>query len=264
MARLSPSSLAGGLLLVLAGCTGSSSDTYRPQDVGRVMETTPGRVLASREVKISGTSSGLGTVAGGVSGAFIGSSVGSKSGNTTGAVIGALAGIAGAALGYAAEELLTSRSGVEYTIETTDGRVLTVAQNRSSGEPMLPPGTPVVVQMGGSYSRVVPDQTAALPPAGAPSAAGRPASPSYEPPTAATTPRGGEASEPLYSPSPVPEARPSATAGRPSRRAEAAGGGGDARDWVNPDTVPVGRGAAGGATTGGTSAPPVTTGAPAY
>lgn len=191
--------LAGALAIALGGCASNSADTYSSSEVGRVIETASGTVISSREVNISGSRSGMGAAAGGATGAVVGATSFSGGG---GAVAGVLMGIAGAVIGGLAEEMLTSRSGVEYTIETNDGRVVSVVQNAGDDEAPLPAGTPVRVQWGTDYARVTPDVTAAP--------AGRPA-----PPPAAET--GGGA--------------PAETGGGiPAEPAD---------DWVNPDEVPL-------------------------
>ncbi len=195
-----PIAAAALIAVALAGCANPSATTYTRQDVGRVMESTPGTVVKARTVEIAGESSGLGAAATGIAAGTIGAStIGSGSGSV---VAGALLGLVGVVVGTIAEEMLTSRTGVEYTVETADGRMLTVIQNAEDGEP-LPPGTPVQVQFGGQYTRVIPDAPAAGPVTTAPEA----------PPPAAAAPAPGERA--------------------PGTGAPASGG----RDWVNPDEV---------------------------
>ena len=43
-----------GLLLLLISCVDKKSSVYNPDEVGKVMPTTPGTVLASRKILISG------------------------------------------------------------------------------------------------------------------------------------------------------------------------------------------------------------------
>lgn len=159
------------LLLVVAGCATSTRDTYMEQDVGRVMETTRGTVVAARDVSIRGESSGLGPTIGGASGGIVAAStIGSGDGSVVAGVLGGLVGIA---VGYMAEDAIRGRDGTEYTIETEDGRIVTLVQNRE--DQTIPAGTPVMVQWGTEYSRVVPLQGAAAPAAYGPGASSAPA-----------------------------------------------------------------------------------------
>lgn len=215
---------AGLAAMLLAGCGSSNRNTYSSADVGKVIETTPGRVVAAREVKISGERSGLGTIGGGVAGIAIGSSVGRKSGSTTGAVVGTAAGLLGALVGTLAEEMLSSRSGIEYTVQTGDGRMITVVQNRESGEVVLPPGSPVMVQWGGGYSRVLPDQSFG-------------AAAAYGSPPAAPAAGGGTAAGGLAAP---PAGAPAGEGMRGGAPAVPPSGGRAPGDWINPDTLPAG------------------------
>ena len=153
---------AGVVVLTLAGCA-SSMDTYSRQDVGRVIETTPGTVVSSRPVNITGKRSGLGAAAGGATGGVIGAT---SFGGSGGAVAGVLLGIAGAVAGTLAEEAITSDEGYEYTIQTDDGRVVTVVQRAEGETPPIGAGTPVRVQWGADYARVIPIAGTTPPPAG--------------------------------------------------------------------------------------------------
>ncbi len=142
-----------GVLLVAAGCSTPSSGTYNVADVGQPIETAEGTVVSSRVVDIAGNSTGVGPIAGGAVGATgVGLALGSGSASTLGAVLG---GLLGAGLGYLAEERMRSGEGVEYVVEMADGRTVTLVQNMEDSEPPLPNGTPVLVQMGAYYSRVI-------------------------------------------------------------------------------------------------------------
>jgi hypothetical protein len=78
--------------------------------------------------------------------------IGSGSGSTLAAVLG---GLLGAGAGYLAEQRLKSREGIEYVLQMDDGRTITLIQNREAKEQPLPDGTPVLVQIGSRYSRVL-------------------------------------------------------------------------------------------------------------
>ncbi len=159
--------LVGVTVLALAGCGHSTSSTYEAADVGRTIETTRGQVVSSRPVDIAGESNVVGPAAGaalggaGAAGAF-------GSGWIT--IIGA---VVGAGAGYAAQQIGNSRDGIEYIVQMEDGRTVTLVQNKASGEVAIANGTPVLVQISGKYTRVVPDPRSDAPrplPAGAPAA----------------------------------------------------------------------------------------------
>ena len=144
--------LCAGLLLPTA-CASPSSNTYSVADVGRTIETAPATVVSSRVVQIKGESTGYGSLAGAAGGATIaGSTIGSGSGSTIAAILG---GIIGLGAGYLAEERLREDEGSEYVLQMEDGRLVTVVQNREEAEEPVPDGTPVLVQQGGLYSRVI-------------------------------------------------------------------------------------------------------------
>ena len=132
--------------LLVAGCSAASTTpAYDAAEVGQPIETTEGQVIASRVVEIEGDSTGTGPFAGGAAGG----------------ILGPLGFLAGAGLGYATEQWLRGGEGLEYLVETADGRTLTIVQERAGGEPPLPTGTPVLVQMGALATRVVAPAAAA-------------------------------------------------------------------------------------------------------
>ena len=141
-------------LFILTACSTESTNTYKANDVGSIIETSEATVLNSRVVNIEGgDNSGAGAVAGGAVGATSGYVIaGSGSGRGLGVVLGA---VLGAATGYLAEESVRSREGIEYVVRMNDGRVVTLVQNREENEEPLPNGAPVLVQYGDDYTRVI-------------------------------------------------------------------------------------------------------------
>ena len=129
-----------GAALLVAGCsTASTTPSYDAAEVGWPIETTEGRILASRVVAIAGDGTGTGPVAGAM----------------VGGILGPLGFLAGAGLGYLTEQRLHGGAGLEYLVATADGRTVTVVQERAGEEQPLPAGTPVLVQMGALATRVV-------------------------------------------------------------------------------------------------------------
>ncbi len=142
--------------LVLGACAYPSSDTYDAVDVGRTIETTEASVVSSRVVKITGETNAIGPAAGGVAaaattGAFV------KGRNTN--LLALLAGLVGAGAGYVAQKELNDREGIEYVLKMDDGRTVTLVQNREGDEEPLADGAPVLVQLNGRYTRVIPNPT---------------------------------------------------------------------------------------------------------
>lgn len=155
-------------VLALAGCGHSTSSTYESADVGRTIETTRGQVISSRPVNIAGETNVVGPAAGAALG---GAGAAGATGSGWITIIGA---VVGAGVGYAAQQFADSRDGIEYIVQMEDGRTVTLVQNKESGEVPLANGTPVLVQISGKYTRVVPDPRSDLTrpvPAGAPAPA---------------------------------------------------------------------------------------------
>jgi outer membrane lipoprotein SlyB len=178
---------AAALVLLTAGCSSPTSSRYDSGDVGQIIETSEGTVLSSRIVEVKGgENSGYGAVAGGAAGATTGYvTVGGGKGSGLVALLG---GIIGAGVGHLAEDSARTREGIEYLVRLDDGRVVTLVQNRDGEEAPLQNGTPVLIQYGNDYTRVV-EKPAVLdgtPPGGA-APAGKwqnPDAPPAQPPAA--------------------------------------------------------------------------------
>lgn len=136
---------------LLGACATSTSDTYTAEDVGKVISTAEGTVVSSREVEIEGETGPVGALAGGAAGGAAGYGLSGGGGAIT--VLGALVG---AGVGYLVESGVNDREGIEYVIQMDDGRVVTLVQNKESGEEApIQNGAPVLVQYGDSYTRIV-------------------------------------------------------------------------------------------------------------
>ncbi len=147
---------------LLGGCAKNISSTgYSEDEIGAVKQTYRGVVLNIRNVQVNGSDSlsdnTMGLVGGGVGGALLGSQLGKGRGSVVGGVLGAVAGAVGGAM---LEKKLKEQDGVEYTVELSSGRVMTIVQGP---EPRLQPGQAVLVMVGSKgRSRVVADQSGGM------------------------------------------------------------------------------------------------------
>ena len=143
-------------MLLLASGANPSQNTYNDTDVGHNAVILFGTVISERPVDIKGTNTGggagLGMLAGGVAGSTIGRGNGSVLGVLGGAVIG---GIAGAM----AEQAAKDRQGIEYIITfALTGQTQSIVQNIAKTDTPIAEGECVMVQMQGTYQRVLPDR----------------------------------------------------------------------------------------------------------
>jgi outer membrane lipoprotein SlyB len=147
---------AVGLLLtgmVLTSCEFSTQNRYNYADVGQATVVQFGTVLASRPVQITGENSGAGALLGAGGGAAAGAQFGRSGGNVAAALGGAAIG---AVVGFAAEQALSNRNGIEYTITLSNGKTITIAQNQDAKDAVFNVGDRVMVQVSGTYQRVLP------------------------------------------------------------------------------------------------------------
>ena len=161
------------LALLASGCASPTSSRYDAGDVGQIIETSEGTVVSSRIVEIKGgENSGYGAAAGGATGATAGHVA--TSGTSSSGLVAVLGAVIGAGIGYLAENSARSREGIEYMVRMDDGRIVTLVQNREEEEAPMLAGTPVFVQYGSDYIRIV-EKPAALygPPPGAAAPGGR-------------------------------------------------------------------------------------------
>lgn len=144
----------------MGGCAKEiGSDTYSDAEAGAVKQTYRGTIISARRVKVQGQDklqdNTLGLIGGGLAGGILGSQIGKGRGSTVGMVAGAGAGALGGAL---AQKALSKQEGMEYAVELTSGRVMTVVQGP---QPELQVGQAVLVMVGDKgRSRVVADQSA--------------------------------------------------------------------------------------------------------
>jgi outer membrane lipoprotein SlyB len=144
---------AATALLLVSGCVNSSKNTYEGRDVGRMIDTTEATVVSSRVVNIKDESKGYGPLAGAAVGG-LGAGLAANANHNVG-LIAALGALAGAGVGYFAEQWGRSHDGIEYTVRTQDGRVMTLVQNKDSSETPIPAGKAVLVQHAATYTRII-------------------------------------------------------------------------------------------------------------
>jgi outer membrane lipoprotein SlyB len=127
-----------GASYVLAGCASSRSNlpVYDPQQVGTVLRTEKGEVVAVRDVLIKPL-----PASGGSTGGVVGGAVGrSAATGNPGSIAGAVGAVIGSAIGSKSDE----RPAEEITIVMEGGHTIVIVQERN-GEPPLAPGEKVSV-----------------------------------------------------------------------------------------------------------------------
>jgi outer membrane lipoprotein SlyB len=137
------------LAALLAGCASSNSGGTYSRDQTRQVQTVKMGVIESvRNVKIEGTSSGVGVGTGAVVGGVAGSAMGGGKGKILTTVIGA---VAGGLAGSAIEEKTTGKDGLELTVKLDSGTLLAIVQE---ADEQFHPGDRVRVLEGGGVTRV--------------------------------------------------------------------------------------------------------------
>lgn len=130
-----------------------SQNRYDHHAVGQQTELEYGKVIAVKEVAITGENTGMGTAAG----IAAGSAAGYQFGNGNGQLAGLVAGmIIGGIAGHIAEQELAERRGYEYIIKI-DGakKPRSIVQNQHKDDVVFQKGDRVMVQISGSYQRVM-------------------------------------------------------------------------------------------------------------
>lgn len=134
-------------LAVLAGCESTSTPSrpvYSASQTGQMITQEKGLVLAVEEVLIQAPTSPYQTGAGQQIGSAVGRGV--ATGNPI-AVVGAMGGIMGGKAGAT----LDNQIGDKITVQTDDGKMVTIVQARDKAQPIMP-GERVVIEVGGAAS----------------------------------------------------------------------------------------------------------------
>lgn len=144
--------------LALTACGQPSQNTYNEADIGHNAVILYGIVKSVRPVDIKAQTTGVGAVAGAGAGAIGGSYLGRGGGSLIGLIGGAvIGGIAGAV----AEQQLENRQGIEYIIQFVSYPTQSIVQNIAKDDKPIAVGQCVMVQMNGTYQRILPDDNTA-------------------------------------------------------------------------------------------------------
>jgi outer membrane lipoprotein SlyB len=145
----------GVALLLLTACAQPGQSQYGFADVGHATIVEYGVIEDERQVAITGQNSGTGATVGVAGGALAGSAFGQGRGTLGTMLIGAvIGGIAGAA----AEQSMSDRIGIEYTIDLDNGKTITIVQNIKKEDRPLEIDQRCMVQISGQYQRVLPSR----------------------------------------------------------------------------------------------------------
>ena len=146
------------IFIILFGCIDKKSSIYNPEEVGIIMDTTPGIIITSRKVIIAGLKKDT---------QYWGAAIGATlAGATTYGLTGGdnvleeaaivIAVIGGAMAGTAIEEMRNKSDGVEYTINTNMGDTVVVVQAISKESEIISDGSKInIVRSNDGYIRVV-------------------------------------------------------------------------------------------------------------
>jgi outer membrane lipoprotein SlyB len=140
-------------LLVLTCCSPQGQSRYNYDEVGQISVVEFGTIISARQVDITGKNTGTGAVLGGTAGGLVGSAIGKGGGNAA-AIVGGL--VIGAVAGAVAEQAMANHVGLEYTILLRNGKVITLVQDQEKKDRVFQPNERVMVQVSGSYERVLP------------------------------------------------------------------------------------------------------------
>jgi outer membrane lipoprotein SlyB len=143
-------------LLLLAACApNQGQNRYNQAEIGKATELDFGKIIAVKPVAITGENSGVGQGAGIAAGAVAGYQVGNGNGQLAGMVAGA---IIGGIIGHIAEQEAREQVGYEYIIKI-DGekKARSIVQYQNKEDVVFKKGDRVMVQVSGSYQRVMPE-----------------------------------------------------------------------------------------------------------
>jgi outer membrane lipoprotein SlyB len=140
--------------VILSSCAPHRpTSSYSREQMGRTATVMQGVIVAMREVRISGTSSGLGAATGAAGGGVAGSYIG---GDARANVLGAIGGaVIGGIVGAAVERAATEAGAIEFIIKQDNGQLFAVVQ---TNEETLAVGENVLI-LRSDRVRVIRDRT---------------------------------------------------------------------------------------------------------
>ena len=139
------------MISLLGACVSNlSGEAYTKEEARKVQRVKLGTVENHRLVIIEGDQQ-IGGAAGTIAGGIAGSTVGDGRGSHLAAIAGA---VVGAAIGTRAEEKMTRKQGIEYTVRLDSGQLIAIVQQLNENETPLEKGTRVQV-ISGENTRVV-------------------------------------------------------------------------------------------------------------
>lgn len=151
-------------ILSLMACQQPGQNVYDEKDLGRSSLVVFGRVITERPITIKRETTGAGATAGAAAGAVGGSAVGGGRGALLMLIAGA---VVGGVAGHYTEQGLLNDNGIEYTIKTSNpGKefrsIISIAQNVSKNDTPIAIGSCVMIQISGTYQRVLPQPDESL------------------------------------------------------------------------------------------------------
>ena len=147
------------IIMIFSACAPlQPTSSYSREQMGRTATVMKGVVLALRDVKVSGTESGLGATVGATSGGVAGSYIG---GDTRAHILGAIGGaLVGGIAGAAAERAATKAGAMEFIIEQDNGQLIAIVQ---TNEESIAVGESVLI-LRSDRVRVIKDRTKSVSP----------------------------------------------------------------------------------------------------
>ena len=135
-------------LSTFVGCQSSNSGVVFGHDEAlHAQSISTGTVTDVRAGVIEGEKSPIGAIAGGIAGAAVGNLFGGGKGNTLATVAG---GLGGAAAGAAIEKGVTTKNGLQITVQLDNGQTLVIVQEADT---MFSVGQRVRVISGGAAGK---------------------------------------------------------------------------------------------------------------
>jgi len=122
----------GFMVFALTGCqTPLTGSSYERGEARKMHSVYLGTVIGVNDVVIQGESGPVGTITGAAAGAAAGHAIGKGASRGTATVIG---GVVGAVAGGAVEQKVSTKEGIEITVQLEDGKIVAIVQEKAPGE----------------------------------------------------------------------------------------------------------------------------------